>query len=176
MRGRFFSNLQRWVKGRRRSPAAETGLAKPEENRPLPGLDFVRNGDLVFDVGANIGRKTEDFLAIGAKVLCVEPQPACVGILREKFQSNPAVTVAGVGLADRPGRLSLSVCTEAPTISTFSDNWKQGRFANFKWDQTVSVEVTTLDELIKTHGVPQYCKIDRSEEHTSELQSLRYKR
>jgi FkbM family methyltransferase len=114
----------------------------------------------VFDIGANLGSKADGFLAGGARVVCVEPQPECIKVLREKHQGNSKVTVLGVGLADKPGQMELSICSEAPTISTFSESWKQGRFANFKWDKTMSVEVTTLDQLIATHGVPRYCKID----------------
>jgi hypothetical protein len=33
-------------------------------------------------------------------------------------------------------------------------------FARVRWDRSVDVEVTTLDELIAQHGVPAFCKID----------------
>ena len=33
-------------------------------------------------------------------------------------------------------------------------------FARVRWDRSVEVEVTTLDELIAEHGVPAFCKID----------------
>ena len=36
---------------------------------------FFNRGDLVFDVGANQGLKTELYLGIGARVICFEPQP-----------------------------------------------------------------------------------------------------
>src|ERR1700691_2125052 len=38
---------------------------------------FISPGDLCFDVGANIGEKTEVFLALGARVVAFEPQPYC---------------------------------------------------------------------------------------------------
>lgn len=40
-------------------------------------LDFIDEGDFVFDVGANIGGKTDIFRRKGARVLCIEPQPDC---------------------------------------------------------------------------------------------------
>ena len=50
--------------------------------------------------------------------------------------------------------------SKVPTLSTMSDHWKKGRFSNQTWDSEIIVEVTTLDELIKTYGLPSYIKID----------------
>ena len=38
---------------------------------------FIRPGDLVFDIGANIGVYAEVFQSIGARVVAVEPNPDC---------------------------------------------------------------------------------------------------
>src|SRR3954471_20046 len=46
---------------------------------------FIKPGNLVFDVGANVGNRVEVFLKCGAKVIAVEPQPNCVDILKGKF-------------------------------------------------------------------------------------------
>ena len=121
---------------------------------------LVEKGDLVFDIGANEGAKTDEFLRQGAFVVCVEPQPACARVLRTKYQHNPNVKVIEKGLAERKGRMKLSICSEANTLSTFSENWKKGRFSNYQWDKAIEVEVTTLDHLIDTFGMPKYCKID----------------
>ncbi|NEQ35516.1 MAG: FkbM family methyltransferase [Okeania sp. SIO3I5] len=121
---------------------------------------FVNKGDLVFDVGANQGLKTDLYLSIGAKVICFEPQPHCVEILNQKYQNNQNVAIVNKGLATKSGQLELSICDRADVLSTFSEQWKTGRFANQKWEKKVTVEVTTLDEMIKTWGLPQFCKID----------------
>ena len=121
---------------------------------------FVNRGDLVFDVGANQGLKTDLYLSIGAKVICFEPQPHCVEFLTKKYQNNQDVAIVNKGLAAKSGQLELSICDQANVLSTFSEQWKTGRFANQKWEKKVTVEVTTLDEMIKTWGLPQFCKID----------------
>ena len=36
---------------------------------------FIKKGDLVFDVGANVGSRSKLFLNLGAKVVAFEPQP-----------------------------------------------------------------------------------------------------
>jgi len=121
---------------------------------------FIRSGDLCFDVGANVGDRTEIFLALGARVVCIDPQPACVGILGKRYGANPRVAIVPKGLAAQPGEMALSVCEVASTISTFSEKWKTGRFQDFNWEASVKVPMTTLDALIDEFGRPSFCKID----------------
>jgi len=133
---------------------------------------FVRPGDVVFDVGANVGNKTDSFLQYGAQVVCIEPQPDCVKALKRRFKRNRRVTILPKGLAEKAGALELSICSQANTISTFSDEWKTGRFAEYQWDKVIRVPVTTLDEVIREHGAPAYCKIDVEGFEISVLQGL----
>ncbi len=121
---------------------------------------FISEGDLVFDIGAHIGSKADKFLQKGAKVICIEPQPSCVKELHKRFNNNVNVIIIGKGIAAKSGKMLLSICSVAPTISSLSNRWKKGRFSNYEWDQQIEVEVTTLDEVIQQYGVPKYCKID----------------
>lgn len=122
-------------------------------------------GDLVFDVGANVGNRTEAFLAVGARVVAVEPQADCARELRSRFASNPDVVVLQQALGDTPGRGSLFVADES-TISSMALDWiasvqRDNLFPGHRWsEEPVEVAVTTLDELIARHGVPVFCKID----------------
>lgn len=122
--------------------------------------NLIEAGNTVFDVGANIGQKAGFYLAMGAKVICFEPQPDCVSILAEKYGNNPNITIVNKGLADMPGDMQLSVCSDANYLSTFSNKWKTGRFVGQNWNKTVTVEVTTLDQMIEMWGCPHFCKID----------------
>jgi FkbM family methyltransferase len=121
---------------------------------------IVAPGDLVFDIGANVGNKAAELLERGARVVCVEPQPHCVQQIRARFGGHSDVSVVDKGVASHPGTLQLSICREKDYISTFAKVWKTGRFSEEKWEETVDVEVTTLDELIQAHGKPRFCKID----------------
>lgn len=121
---------------------------------------LLRRGDLVFDVGAHTGGKAAAFLADGARVVCVEPQPRCVAALRERFSGSPRLAIEPVGLGANEGTLVLSICSRSDVLSTFTENWKHGRFAEFAWDEQVEVPISTLDRLIARHGVPRFCKID----------------
>ncbi|MBC7839866.1 MAG: FkbM family methyltransferase [Nitrospiraceae bacterium] len=121
---------------------------------------LVKPGDLCFDVGANIGNKTKIFLDLGARVVCIEPQPSCVDVLKETYQNDSNVVIVSKGLATQSGSRSLSVCGSANAISTFSEKWKTGRFRSYTWDPAVEVPVTTIDALIQEFGSPKFCKID----------------
>jgi FkbM family methyltransferase len=105
---------------------------------------FIRKGDLCFDVGANIGRFTRIFLA------------------RAKFGSNENVIIVGKACGEFQGEGELMICKEAPTISTMSAKWKnEGRFSkDYEWTTQKRVPVTTLDNLILSYGLPKFCKID----------------
>lgn len=136
----------------------DTGIIPSSTVAPTETL--FKPGELVFDVGANIGAKTAEFIANGARVVCFEPQPDCVKQLQQRFANNPNVVVEGAGLATQSGILELSICSAANTISTFSPEWKKGRFADYQWDRKVIVPVTTLDAAIARHGQPSYVKVD----------------
>jgi FkbM family methyltransferase len=134
--------------------------------------DHVGAGDLVFDVGANVGMKAADFLARGARVLAIEPLPQCLTELHRRFDGDERVTIVDRGLSDRPGRATIQVCDQTTTLSTLSGQWKTGRFAQYSWSSSVEIELTTLDELIRLHGLPRYCKVDVEGHEVPVLQGL----
>jgi FkbM family methyltransferase len=120
---------------------------------------IISKGDLCFDVGANVGTKTKLFVDLGARVVCIEPQISCCKILQHSYKK---IAVVNKGLAEKEGSINFYVCEEANTISTISKKWINfGRFAKeYKWGGAIRIPVTTLDKLIKIHGVPKFCKID----------------
>jgi len=130
------------------------------------------DGVLIFDVGANIGDKTARFVANGARVVCFEPVPQCLNELRSRFEGHPLVTIVPCALGSSLGTLPMSICSSATTISTFSDDWKQGRFSDMVWDETLDVPVQPLDAAISEYGLPDYCKIDVEGFELAVLQGL----
>jgi FkbM family methyltransferase len=126
---------------------------------------FMRAGDLAFDIGAHVGNRVRVFRRIGARVIAVEPQPDFVAVLRLLYGRDPDVTIQGCGVAAESGQGNLHLSTRTPTVSTFADSWMNDvradrRFQRIRWDTMISVPIVTLDELITQHGEPQFCKID----------------
>ena len=123
-------------------------------------VKLLKTGDLFFDVGAHIGDKSHQFLNKKLEVIMIEPLPKCVEELKLKFKNNKNIKILQKALGKKKGSTTLMINTKVPTISTMSDHWRKGRFSNQVWDNKILVEVTTLDELIKTYGLPSYIKID----------------
>lgn len=135
-----------------------TALQKPKQKKLYS--QFVKPGNLCFDVGANVGNRTALFLELGANVVMVEPQKECYQALEKRFPNLPLVK-KGLGEKESTEKLYVS---DVSLISSFSkshvDMMQEDRFKGANWDKTIDIEMTTLDNLIKQYGVPDFCKID----------------
>lgn len=120
---------------------------------------FVHPGDLVFDIGAHTGEMAAVLLHCGAKVICIEPQPRCVEILKKRFSERIDIVIVQKGVGSKEGVLPLAVCSNDTPLASFSQQWKK-LYPQQLWDQEIDVQMTTLDKLIKQYGKPSFCKID----------------
>src|SRR5213083_2851933 len=82
--------------------------------------NFIRPGDLVFDVGAHVGDRIASFRRLGARVVAVEPQHAMAGILRLLYGFSRSVAIEEVAVGREPGRARMMVNADNPTVSSFS--------------------------------------------------------
>lgn len=122
-------------------------------------------GDLCFDIGAHVGHRVRAALAVGARVVAVEPQPACLRLLRLLYGSDPRVALVGEAVGARPGRARLHISRRTPTVTSISRDWirevaEDPGFGRVRWDAAAEVAVTTLDLLIERYGCPAFAKLD----------------
>lgn len=124
--------------------------------------NFFKQGDLVFDVGANVGNKTNLFLLAGAKkVICIEPQPECINYLKHRFKDKSSTVIEEIALGSKSGKSELIRNSSQDVLATLSVDWTTyGRFANLPWGEKILVNINTLDEMIIKYGIPQFIKID----------------
>lgn len=125
---------------------------------------LVQPGDLVFDIGANIGNRAKVFLRLGAQVIAFEPQQLCAAVLRKGLAENASFRVVREALGAKPGTAELRL-SDAHFLATLSEAWidtahQSGRFSDQRWDRTEQVPVTTLDAAIARFGLPKFVKID----------------
>jgi FkbM family methyltransferase len=123
---------------------------------------FIQQGDLCFDIGANVGARAKIFRRLGAKVICLEPQQECLKILNSLFKDDKNVQIEGSAVGANVGTGKLTMSVHNDLIASLSDKYvNESRFAkDFAERETQQVSITTLDELIKKYGTPKFCKID----------------
>ena len=126
---------------------------------------FLKAGDLCFDVGAHVGNRVRVWQSLGARVVALEPQPDYYRILKLFFGGRDRVTLLQSAVGSTRGEAELYLCEDSPTLATLSTRWmrqvkKAENFRKVNWSDILRVPVTTLDHLIDEYGVPVFCKID----------------
>jgi FkbM family methyltransferase len=127
--------------------------------------NFIRPGDLAFDIGAHVGDRTSCFRRLGARVVAVEPQPALARALKLLFALDRNVTVEQVAIAGQGRELDLMINVDNPTVSTASKDFVRAAadasgWREQRWTRSIRVSAVTLDALIALHGMPAFIKID----------------
>jgi FkbM family methyltransferase len=137
-------------------------------------LPELRHGDLIFDVGANEGFKTDLFLRMGARVVAIEPDETNQLILQGRFVkfrlSRRPVVIVGKAVSDKNTMESMWIDGPGSAVNTLSQKWAttlRGNKARHTYShcgldfvQRRTVETTTLEELMAVHGRPLFIKID----------------
>lgn len=137
-------------------------------------LSELRQGDLIFDVGANDGLETDLFLRLGARVIAIDPDEANLRILRErfvKFRIAPRpVVIVGNAVSDTKTTELMLVDGPGSAVNTLSKKWASALKENkarhshghcgLDFVQHKTVETTTLEDLIALYGRPFFIKID----------------
>lgn len=124
---------------------------------------FIKPGDIVFDIGAYDGDYTAEYLHYDPSlIVAVEPQSEKISYLEKKFADRGVkVVVMHCALGERAGEATLHMCDNAATISTLSQEWMdKSRFACYIYNREERVSVITLDMLIAMFGKPSLIKID----------------
>lgn len=147
------------------------GLLKKAKKRLCHGQSvrfhgaLVQEGDLVFDIGANVGDMTALYLHLGARVVSMEPQEECLKRLERRFGNHPLVSIVPMAVGAVEGEQEMLLSDIRSPLSSMSPGWiaavkSSGRFPYYAWGRSVAVPVTTLDSLIASYGEPAFCKID----------------
>jgi FkbM family methyltransferase len=136
--------------------------------------EFVREGSLVFDVGANVGTRTKVFRHLRCRVVAIEPQRNCIAALKHTFGST--IVVVHAAASDREGYADLHA-SDVTAISSLSSEWveaakKSEKFGNTNWNQKERVKLVRLDALIAQYGIPDFIKIDVEGHELSVLRGL----
>jgi FkbM family methyltransferase len=134
-------------------------------------LEGFQRGNVIFDIGANDGCKTDIFLRLGAKVIAVEPDEINQDVIKGKFVKNrffpKPVIIVGNAVSDGVGVMTMWIDAPGSALNTLNPKWVEtlrndethaGKRLCFAEEKIV--ETTTLEKLIASHGIPFYIKID----------------
>ncbi len=119
----------------------------------------------MFDIGAHVGNRSRAWMALGGRVVAVEPQEECLRLLRGLYRRSPTMEIVPVALGESPGAVDLFVSSTHPTMTTTTESWiadldNAGLTRGVRWDGRRTVPMTTLDRLIAQFGPPAFVKID----------------
>jgi FkbM family methyltransferase len=139
---------------------------------------FLRPGDLVFDIGANVGERVAALLDVGCRVVAVEPQEQCCNLIRAIGAGSHSLTVVAKACGAKAGNAELRSGSETDVLATMSDEYistvtKSGRFGDHAWGVSRTVPVCTAEELVGEFGNPRFIKIDVEGFEVSVLEGLR---
>jgi len=130
--------------------------------------------DLIFDIGANGGAKTDIFLRLGGRVIAIEPDETNLTTLSERFLQyrikKCPVTLVGKAVSDRVAVEKMWIDGPGSAVNTLNRTWADylqqhiGEFKyghnGLKFTNSKAVQTTTVEELIDTYGRPYFIKID----------------
>jgi len=147
-------------------------------------LDGFQKGNVIFDIGANDGFKTDIFLRLGAKVVAVEPDEINQDVLKGKFVKNrlfpKQVIIVGDAVSDHVGVMTMWIDAPGSALNTLNPKWvetlrsgKTHTGQSLCFAEEKKVETTTLEKLIACHGIPFYIKIDVEGHELNVLRSLK---
>lgn len=151
-----------------------TRLFKPElHEHHLKEVNFYRSflqpSNLIFDIGAYDGHKTEAFLYLANKVVSCEPDKKNLQTLQTRFRRfKKRVFIEPVAIGSSATEQTIFIHKAGSAFNTLSEKFKNvlEEDSNKNWNEDIVftkqeiVKVETLDNLIKKHGTPNFIKID----------------
>jgi FkbM family methyltransferase len=115
---------------------------------------------LIIDVGAHNGDDTAHYLQRGFRVVAIEANPSLAGAITTRFREEIAsgtLTVLNVAIAPERGRLPFWVSDEKSVLSSLDRDLADKHDGR---SHRVDVDCMPFADVLRTHGIPYYLKVD----------------
>jgi len=119
----------------------------------------LKPNGLCFDVGANLGQRSEVFLKLGNRVIILEPNIKCRSTLDFLFARNEKAEIITSAVGRKSGVIEFYSHGTAATSSALPD-WDRKVFGRDRGQVSQTVPMITLDDLVSRYGIPDFVKID----------------
>jgi FkbM family methyltransferase len=135
--------------------------------------EFLRDGDWVLDIGANVGHYTKrfsDLVGPTGRVIAVEPVPSTFALLAANVQlfRHANVTLVNAAASNRTGVTGMSV----PRLSTGLANYYGAHVSALGEEASLTVVSLSIDSLAIEHPIA-LAKIDVEGHEALALQGMR---
>lgn len=141
-------------------------LKQQVKNIVSPKMTYLRRfgvmpGDVVIDLGANVGEVAEYFLGKGARVYAYEPNPYAFAILEKRTGRRKGATLFPAAVSDRGGksRLWLHRDHNESEVKFSQASSLQAEKSNVSEDY-VEVDVIAIADVLDAHAHIRLIKID----------------
>lgn len=124
-------------------------------------VPYISKGDLIYDIGANIGQYTlrfSELVGTEGKIICFEPDYKNYSFLLFNVNINCCTNI-------ECKKIGLGSATENSEF--FRDTLTGGRASSFIKEQSLNnypskeiVSIETFDTMVKSFGLPDFVKID----------------
>jgi len=104
----------------------------------------VMQGDIVLDIGANIGEFSMAIASKAGHIYCIEPDPAVIKTLRKNMERFNNVTIIEVGLSDQSGNFDFYLST-IDADSSF--------FPPMTYSKKITIKAMRLDNLVSDYQI-----------------------
>lgn len=123
---------------------------------------------MYFDIGANIGKWTNENMNTATRIIAVEASPNTYLQLEKTISSinrinSKNITCINYAICDNNNEPVTFYNCRTDTVSTLNKEWlsdKKSRFCNIDRYDEITVNSLTIDKMIEIYGVPDLIKID----------------
>lgn len=134
-------------------------LSRPARGGGAVLMDYVK--DLVIDVGMHNGDDTAYYLHKGYRVVAIEANPQLVERGHARFSAalrDGRLTIVPIGIAAERGQAEFYIAPgNLDVLSSFNRDMVERAASNLV---KVQVECLPFRDVLATHGVPHYLKVD----------------
>lgn len=121
----------------------------------------IRPGDVVVDLGANVGEVCEYFLARKAAVHAYEPNPHAFAVLKERTGRNPRITLYPFAVSNYEGRADLWLHQQhRDSEVVYSQGGSLQKEKDNVGEDSLAVEVRHIRDVLNMHDRIRLLKID----------------